>query len=154
MENKWYLMEQLPCLNKIFFYGDKRNLRGRIKTIEKLIRKILSDHKRILNSLEINLINDSQLLEINKQSLNHDYYTDIITFDYREQNIITGDIYISVDRTNENAKAYRVKKSDELIRVICHGTLHLCGYKDKTKNEIQKMRSMEEKYINLYNKDK
>ena len=92
---------------------------------------------------------DDYLLEVNKEYLNHDYYTDVITFDYVEENIISGDIFISIDRIKENADEFKVSFSDELNRIMIHGVLHLLGYKDKTADEKQLMTTKEDKYLSM-----
>ena len=92
---------------------------------------------------------DDYLLDINRQYLNHDYYTDIITFDLSEKgHPINAEIYISVDRVRDNAREFGSSVKKELQRVIFHGALHLCGYKDKTAAQQKEMRQMEEKYLN------
>ena len=100
---------------------------------------------------EVNFIfcSDDDLLEINRKHLDHDYYTDIITFDLSEKGSckLVSDIYISVDRVKENAKTEQVLTAVELQRVIFHGLLHLIGYKDKTTKQEKEMRDMEEKWI-------
>lgn len=100
---------------------------------------------------EVNFIfcSDDDLLEINRKHLDHDYYTDIITFDLSEKHSckLVSDIYISVDRVRDNAKTEQVLTAVELQRVIFHGLLHLIGYKDKTKKQEEEMRGMEEKWI-------
>lgn len=98
---------------------------------------------------EINFIfcNDEFLIGINRKYLNHDNYTDIITFDYSEGNVVSGDIFISIDRIKENAKNYGVSFENELYRVMIHGILHLCGYKDKRRTEKEKMTAGEDKYL-------
>jgi rRNA maturation RNase YbeY len=94
---------------------------------------------------------DDELLEINRQYLDHDYYTDIITFDNSEKmGELEGDIFVSVDRVRENALTLKVEEGTELTRVLAHGLLHLMGYKDKTKEEASLMRSKEEEAIELY----
>ncbi len=102
---------------------------------------------------EINIIfcSDTYLLEMNKKYLNHDYYTDVITFDYSEKDIISGDIFISVDRVKENAQTYKQTFLNELNRVIVHGVLHLLGYKDKTEDEQKIMRQKEDYYLQKLN---
>ena len=105
--------------------------------------------------LELNYIflNDESLLKINKEYLNHDTYTDIITFDNSEKNkIIEGDIFISVDRIKENALLFHVSFETEMIRVMAHGLLHLCGYLDKKKKDIRNMREKENYYMEQYAK--
>ncbi|HLT87364.1 MAG TPA: rRNA maturation RNase YbeY [Sphingobacterium sp.] len=99
---------------------------------------------------ELNLIlcSDAYLLEINKQYLDHDTYTDIVTFDSSEKdNTIAGDIFISVERTAENALKFGVSERDELHRVIIHGVLHLCGYLDKKKEDKELMTAKENEYL-------
>ncbi|WP_412559591.1 rRNA maturation RNase YbeY [Winogradskyella sp. MIT101101] len=98
---------------------------------------------------EINYIfcSDQYLHKINLEFLNHDTFTDIISFDYSAGKELHGDIYISVDRVAENAKEFNVKFEDELARVMIHGILHYCGYKDKTKEDKNQMRSKEDHYL-------
>lgn len=99
---------------------------------------------------EVNLIfcSDEYLYDMNVQYLNHDYYTDIITFDYCEENRIIGDLFISKDRVIENANDNKVDFELELKRVVVHGVLHLCGYKDKSVSEEKLMREKENYYLN------
>lgn len=92
---------------------------------------------------------DEYLLQINREYLNHDYYTDVIGFQYSIGEEITGDIYISIDRITENAKENHVDFHHELARVMIHGVLHFMDYGDKTEEEAQKMREQENKYITL-----
>jgi len=93
---------------------------------------------------------DDYLLELNKEYLNHDTFTDIITFDYRDGNTISGDIFISTDRVEDNAKKYDVAFSNELKRVMSHGVLHLAGYGDKSNEEKRIMREKEEEKIKMF----
>ena len=101
---------------------------------------------------EINYIfcDDDYLLEINKEHLQHDYYTDIISFDYTVGNEINGDLFISVDRVKENAQEFNVSFDDELKRVIVHGVLHYCGYKDKSEVDELLMRSKEDEKLAMF----
>ena len=92
---------------------------------------------------------DSYLLEINQKHLAHDYLTDIITFDYSEGNHVSGDLFVSIDRVNENAIKFNVSRETELRRVVVHGVLHLLGYGDKTPPDVKKMRAMEERALSL-----
>ena len=103
------------------------------------------------NEGDINYIfcSDEYLHKINVEFLNHDTLTDIISFDYSVGKELHGDIYISVDRVTENASDYGTKFNDELDRVIIHGILHYCGYKDKTKDEENLMRSKEDYYLSI-----
>jgi rRNA maturation RNase YbeY len=100
---------------------------------------------------EINYIfcSDDSLLEKNIKFLNHNTLTDIISFDYTMGKLISGDIFISIDRVIENSKAFKVSFSDELNRVMVHGILHYCDYKDKSKEEKKLMRSKEDYYLSL-----
>ena len=91
--------------------------------------------------------NDEYILTINQKFLKHDYYTDIITFDYNEHNCVSGDIIISVDRVHENALIHNVSFINELHRVIIHGVLHLLGFSDKSIKEKIKMRQLEDHYL-------
>lgn len=100
---------------------------------------------------DINLIftSDKYLLKVNQDYLDHDYYTDIITFDYSEDDFVSGDLFISVDRVKENADTSKVSFLNELNRVVVHGVLHLCGYKDKSESEEQLMRQKENQMLRL-----
>jgi rRNA maturation RNase YbeY len=95
---------------------------------------------------------DSFLLKMNKQYLKHNTLTDIITFDYSEGGVISGDIFISLDRVFENASKFKVSNRDELLRVMIHGVLHLIGYSDKSKSQKSKMREKEDAYLSLWHK--
>ena len=92
---------------------------------------------------------DEYLIKINVEFLNHDTYTDIITFDYSVGDELIGDLYISTERVSENAKEFKESLEDELNRVLIHGLLHLCGYKDKTEEEAKLMRIKENYYLSL-----
>ena len=94
---------------------------------------------------------DNYLLDVNKKYLNHDYFTDVITFDYVKNKVISGDIFISVDRTKENSVVYNVSHETELLRVMIHGVLHLIGYDDLTDEQENEIHSKEDFYLNLYN---
>ncbi|MBD1434532.1 rRNA maturation RNase YbeY [Sphingobacterium sp. DN00404] len=101
-----------------------------------------------IGELNFILCSDAYLLEINKQYLDHDTYTDIVTFDSSEEDhVIAGDIFISVERTAENALKFGVSERDELHRVIIHGVLHLCGYLDKKKEAKELMTAKENEYL-------
>ena len=94
---------------------------------------------------------DNYLLDVNKKYLNHDYFTDVITFDYVKNKVISGDIFISVDRIKENAEFYNVSHETELLRVMIHGVLHLIGYDDLTDEQENEIHSKEDFYLNFYN---
>lgn len=110
---------------------------------------ILSENKK---PGEINYIfcDDEYLLKVNQDYLHHDYYTDIITFDYVKGKTISGDIFVSLPRVRENASSLENDIESELRRILAHGILHLCGYKDKTDQERSTMRKKEDFYINRY----
>lgn len=138
---------------KINFYSENINytIRNKRKIRNLLNEIILKENK---NLIEINFIltDDLSLLKINNKYLNHNTLTDTITFPYNtNKNEVWGDVYISIDRIKENAKIYKDKMHTELVRVIIHGTLHLCGYKDKEDNDRKNdMINRQEKYLKLY----
>jgi rRNA maturation RNase YbeY len=104
---------------------------------------------KLLGDVTIIFCSDEYLLEVNRQHLDHDYYTDIITFDYSDFPLISGDLFISVDRVKENAIDFKVSFEHELHRVIIHGFLHLCGYLDKSEEDELLMRSKENQALSL-----
>lgn len=104
---------------------------------------IASQEQQQLNSLSYVFCSDQHLLEMNKTHLDHDYFTDIITFDLSDDDSIEGEIYISIDRVKENAATYQTSFEEELCRVMCHGLLHLIGYDDHNEADIQEMRAKE-----------
>lgn len=114
------------------------------------VKNIASSEKRKLKSLSFNFRSDEELLQMNKQFLHHNTYTDIITFDYSEEDRLSGEIYISIDRVKENAEKFKTEASNELLRVMAHGVLHLCGYKDKSPLQQKKMRAAENRALKLY----
>jgi len=111
------------------------------------ISNLLKEETKSVGDLTFIFCDDEYLLEVNKQYLNHDYYTDIITFDYCIGNLVSGDLFVSYERVIENANEFSVDVNQELLRVLYHGVLHLCGYKDKTEDEIIVMRSKEHYYL-------
>ena len=114
------------------------------------IGRIIVSEGDVLGKLDYIFCDDEYLLGINRQYLNHDTYTDIITFPYEEVGGISGDIFISIERVLENAKEYRVDFETELKRVMAHGVLHLLGYGDKSEEEADLMRSKENEKIKLF----
>jgi rRNA maturation RNase YbeY len=133
----------------ITFSGDTSCVIGRQRALKNTIQILADDFGYSINRIDYVFCDDEYLLEINKKSLNHDYYTDIITFDYNEGNCIESEIYISTDRVKENANTFEQTFHGELNRVIIHGALHLVGFKDKTKKEKEKMRAMETQYLDV-----
>jgi len=122
------------------------------KEIKALIESIFKKEKKTLLSLNYIFCSDEFLLQMNKDFLRHDYFTDIITFDLGHGHSIEGEIYISLDRVKDNALRFSQSYYKELLRVIIHGALHLCGYKDKTKRETDEMRKREDHYLRLFEK--
>jgi rRNA maturation RNase YbeY len=111
------------------------------------IEKSIEKEKRIPGDINIIICSDDYLYEMNINYLKHDTFTDIITFDYSEENSVSGDLFISIERVRENAKKFSGRVENELHRVIIHGILHLCGYDDKTDEEKGKMRQKENDYL-------
>lgn len=99
--------------------------------------------------VDIVITSDEKVYEINREFLGHDYYTDIITFNYNKGKTLSGEIYISETRVRENARNFGTTFGSEMKRVIFHGFLHLCGYEDRTEGEKKKMREMEEMYLDI-----
>ena len=114
------------------------------------ITRIITTHNRKHSQIDYIFCDDEYLLDINIKYLDHDTYTDIITFDYTEEKVIGGDIFISVDRLKENASLFKVDFNDELLRVMSHGVLHLLGYKDKSEEDSDVMRNKENECINMF----
>ena len=133
-----------------FNFLDTITLSDRIK-LKGFLAFLFKKEGRSLAELNYVFCSDDYLLGINRQYLDHDFYTDIITFDLSEKNQpINAEIYISVDRVRENAGRYDSSLRKELHRVMFHGALHLCGYKDKNPRQQQEMRKKEERYLKLY----
>ena len=105
--------------------------------------------KKEVGDVTLIFCSDDYLLDVNRQHLEHDYYTDIITFDYSDFPLVSGDFFISIDRVKENAEDFKVSFEHELHRVIIHGFLHLCGYFDKTEEDELLMRSKENQALSL-----
>ena len=139
-------------MKKVQFYFLDRNPALKERTRLKLfIEKLFTSEKMKLGNLSYIFCSDEHLLTINNDFLKHDFYTDVITFDLSSsKNEIEGEVYLSVDRIKDNAKQLGVSFKEELHRVIFHGALHLCGYKDKKKEEALIMRSKENKYLKRY----
>lgn len=114
------------------------------------LKQVISSEGKKIGEISFIFCDDDYLLEINQQYLDHDTYTDIISFDNTVGNILGGDIFISSERVAENALDYAVPFEEEMKRVMVHGVLHFCGYKDKTSEEKQLMRSKEEEKIQMF----
>lgn len=118
--------------------------------LNKWLENIVLSNGKSIAQITYVFCNDEYLLNINREYLNHDYYTDIITFPYKQGDTIESDIFISVDRIKENAITFESSFEKELLRVMSHGILHLIGYKDKTEEEQLEMREKENWAINLF----
>jgi probable rRNA maturation factor len=141
-----------PVKSDIYFHflRDGFSLSGRTR-LKTFIGSVFKKEKKQLGQLSYIFCSDDYLLEINRQYLNHDFFTDIISFDLSGPGpALNAEIYISVDRVRDNARDFKSSFKNELHRVIFHGALHLCGYKDKKRVDQQKMRKMENKYLDLY----
>jgi rRNA maturation RNase YbeY len=134
----------------IHFFEEDITFKPKNKTaLRQWITNTIKAEGFILKELSYIFCSDAYLLQINQQYLNHDTYTDIVTFDNSEvDGEITGDIFISIDRIRENAAKFKITETDELHRVIIHGALHLLGYTDKTPVTKQKMTQKEDFYLN------
>ena len=137
--------------SKIYFYYQTKFNLGERTRLKKFIASIFRMEKKPLVRLNYIFCNDRQLLKINQQYLGHDFYTDIISFGLTEgTEPVEGEVYISIDRVRENAANLQIGFREELLRVIFHGALHLCGYRDKNRQEIKRMRNAEDLYLSKY----
>ncbi|MFH0841686.1 MAG: rRNA maturation RNase YbeY [Bacteroidota bacterium] len=129
------------------YYDNARYRLKNSKEIIKIIKRVIREEKKIPGDLSYIITTDKELKKINRQFLGRDYYTDVIAFDYGEKEIVNGEIYISKETVKRNANNYKVSLRNELLRVIFHGTLHLCGFKDKSKGQKERMRRQEERWL-------
>jgi probable rRNA maturation factor len=132
----------------IFSFADVPPLKWKVSPWKNWLKALVKEEGFELISAEYIFCSDDYLLGINREFLQHDYYTDIITFDLSEKGKqIEGDIYISLDRVKDHAQKLGIDFETELARVMAHGLLHLCGYKDKSPSEEAEMRKMEDYYL-------
>ncbi len=141
------------CMTISFNKADANATLANRVALKSFIEKRVKKEGYTIDSLTYVFCSDKYLLKINKDFLSHDYYTDIISFDLSEvPGQLIGEVYISVDRVKDNAKTHGTSLKDELHRVIFHGALHFCGYKDKKPTDAKKMRQMEDAWLSAYMK--
>ncbi len=138
--------------SNIFFHSECDFETESMSHLDSWIKEAIANEKKKLGEINYIFCDDEYLLEKNQTYLNHDTYTDIITFDYSKENSVSGDIFISIERLKENARKFAVPFDTELRRVMIHGVLHLIGYKDKSDKEKKLMREKEEFYLNKKHK--
>lgn len=138
-------------MNSISFHNEGVNTKTPSKRLLKAwIKEFVSNHGKKVGELAFVFCSDEKILEINQNFLQHDYYTDIITFDYSEGEVISGDIFISVERVLENAASHQVDYNTELLRVLSHGVLHLIGFQDKEEKKKIEMTRNEDLCMSLF----
>ena len=135
--------------NNIFFHSECKFEPQNTQKRKWWIKETISQEEKEMGELNYIFCSDESLLEKNQEFLDHNTYTDVITFDYCVGGVISGDVFISIDRVRENANTFKVDFNDELDRVLIHGALHLIGYQDKTKEEQKQMRAKEDFYLSL-----
>lgn len=134
----------------INFYSENDFQLGEESVYESWLKEVIASENKQLEEVSYIFCDDQYLLEINQKYLDHDTYTDIISFDNCVGNILAGDIFISTERVGENAREYGVEFQEELRRVMAHGILHFCGYKDKSEEESAEMRRKEEEKMRMF----
>lgn len=122
-----------------------------VALVERWIEQVAQNHDRVLGPLTYIFCDDEKILEVNREFLRHDYYTDIITFDYSRSRMVSGDMFISLDTVASNARLVGCEYQKELMRVIIHGVLHLCGINDKGPGEREIMEAHEDQALALLN---
>lgn len=134
-------------MKSVIYYD---NIKYRLRDSRKIlnhIEKVIGKYTKPSGNLSFIFVSDARILEINKEFLKHNYYTDVIAFNFGEAREIEAEIYISVDTVKSNANNYKVSLKSEMLRVMIHGTLHICGFNDATKEERTKMHDLEDYWI-------
>lgn len=134
----------------IYFFNQdiEFNLKYKRK-LKQWIKSVVTSHRKTVGTVNYIFCSDSEILNINQKYLNHDYFTDIITFPYNEGDFVSADIFISIDTVKSNAHKFNKQFSNELYRVMIHGILHLLGYQDYTNEEKVLMRRKEDTYLDI-----
>ncbi len=133
-----------------FFYDSTRfRLTNEAKLIH-FIRKVITKKLRKTGDLSFIFTSDQVLLKINQEFLGHDYFTDVISFDYGVDDVINGEVYISIERVKKNSRKFKTELNTEITRVMLHGVLHLCGMSDMNSDEKKIMRMEEDKFLKMY----
>ena len=139
--------------NNLYFHFEDVSEFPLPNNIHEWVKGVIIHEEFVLSEINVIFCSDHYLLTLNKKHLAHDYYTDILTFDYHTNpKEIYGDLFISHQRIIENASSFKVSKNNELLRIIVHGILHLFGYSDRSEKDKKLMRSMEDFYLSLYSK--
>ena len=120
------------------------------RKVSKWINDVIKLHQKKVGNVSYIFCSNQYILELNQQYLNHNYFTDIITFDYCCDNKVEGDIFISVDTVLDNSHRFKTNFNDELLRVIIHGVLHLVGFSDKTAKQQKQMRVLEDEALSIF----
>ena len=120
------------------------------RKISRWINDVIKSHQKKLGNVSYIFCSNEYILELNQKYLNHNYFTDIITFDYCSDNKVEGDIFISVDTVLDNSHRFKTNFNDELLRVIIHGVLHLVGFSDKTAKQQKQMRVLEDEALSIF----
>jgi len=135
------------------FHSEEISYQPREKNrIRRWVYGFIESRHRIPGDIAFVFTSNDRLLEMNREYLNHNYFTDVITFDYSEGNIVSGDVFISVDQVFLNARQYHSEPSEEIRRVMIHGVLHLMGHRDGNEKEKRNMRDLENEALNLWQK--
>jgi probable rRNA maturation factor len=134
---------------RVFYDDVKYRVRGSEK-IKKFLGRVIIEEKKLPGDLKVIFTDNSKLLEINRKFLGHDYYTDVITFGDNKDKEINGEIYISIETVRENAERYKSRTDQEILRVMLHGVLHLCGYDDQTDTGRNVMIERQEMLIKIF----
>jgi rRNA maturation RNase YbeY len=133
---------------KIQIHYHETNFRiKRSKKLKDIIIRVIRKESKIPGDLSFIFVPDEYLIEINREFLEHNYYTDVIAFPYNQGTIINGEVYISIETVRRNANNYKVSLNNEVARVLIHATLHLCGYEDNTKRKRMQMMNLEDEWL-------